>query len=421
MTERTVALIALGAIVVAAGALIAWGTSRRYRRELGLHQEAQERTPDVSFIISAFQDVTRQLKEKERELERLKSLAERRAETVESSTANILECVSNGVVTFDGKGNVATMNRAAEEILNEEKARTIGRSCEELFHDNDGICRTIRAALDKQVPQRRMETVLRRRNERIWLGFNTAMLTDRQGAVLGVILSFSDLTEVKRLQEQVELKERLTALGEMSAGIAHELRNPMAVIAGYLKLLAKQQDDTGRAIINDVQAEIQGMNRIIGDLLTFARPAALNRVPVALGELAASCAESVLQARGGSGIALDLQTEPATAMVDEGLMRQALCNIIQNAVDAMPQGGALSVRVRQGRNDELLILVRDTGAGIAPELLQKIFLPFFTTREKGVGMGLALAHKIVTSHGGRIEVESDPGSGTTFAVVLPAA
>jgi two-component system sensor histidine kinase PilS (NtrC family) len=127
-----------------------------------------------------------------------------------------------------------------------------------------------------------MEAALERPQGRIWLGFNTAVLTDRHGAALGVILSFSDLTEVKRLQEQVELRERLTALGEMSAGIAHELRNPMAVISGYVNLLSRKADPTAQTIIRDISAEINGMNRIIGDLLTFARPTSLNRVQVDL-------------------------------------------------------------------------------------------------------------------------------------------
>jgi signal transduction histidine kinase len=263
-----------------------------------------------------------------------------------------------------------------------------------------------------------MEAELARKAERVWLGFNTALLTDRQGATLGVILSFSDLTEVKRLQGQVELNERLTALGEMSAGIAHELRNPMAVIAGYLNLLAKKQDAATQAVIRDVQAEIAGMDRIISDLLAFARPTALNRNPVGVKELLESCLDGVLQARGGrSAIRTVLTADPAMVSVDEGLMRQALINILQNAVEAMPDGGSLTITAKRGR--QLSIAVQDTGPGIPRENVGKIFLPFFTTREQGVGMGLALAHKVVTAHGGRIDVKSREGDGTVFTIVLP--
>ncbi len=189
-----------------------------------------------------------------------------------------------------------------------------------------------------------MEAVLVRSTGRLWLGYNTALLSDRQGAALGVILSFSDLTEVKRLQEQVELRERLTALGEMSAGIAHELRNPMAVMTGYLNLLSKRSDPAGQELINRMTTEINGMNRIIGDLLTFARPASLNRVKVNVKELIENCLANVLQATGaGSHIKMDVQLDAVEASLDEVLMRQALTNMIQNAVEAMPGGGTLSL------------------------------------------------------------------------------
>ena len=408
--------ILLPAAVVAAGLLIILGMIRKYRKELGLSPSEPERTQDVSFIINAFQDVTRQLKEKEKELERLKAQAEHRAETVESLTEDILQCVSNGVITFDVEGRITTVNRAAAEMLGIDRAASAGRSCRDII-PSDPLCKLIGEALESHVPSRRMEVRIARDGSPMWLGFNTALLLDRQGKGLGVILSFSDLTEVKRLQEQIELKERLTALGEMSAGIAHELRNPMAVIAGYLNLLSKKQDAGGQAVIRDIHAEIEGMNRIIGDLLTFARPTALNRVTVSVRELLQSCVETALQSRQQEAIRTELELEDVQATVDEGLMRQALVNIILNAAEAMPDGGTLTVRARADR--DIAISIHDTGPGIAPENLKRIFLPFFTTKDKGVGMGLALAHKVVTAHGGRIEADSGEGRGTTFTVTLP--
>jgi two-component system sensor histidine kinase AtoS len=417
MTEKVLPIVISGLLVVTVGSLIILGLMRRYRRELDDKQEEQEKTRNVSFVIGAFQDVTRQLKEKEKELERLRSLAEQRAENVESYTENILQCVTSGVITFDGNGLSTTMNRAAEEILGLERAKVLGRTCREIFGEGD-TSRLIQDTLQKGIPARRMETEIVRQNDRIWLGFNTALLMDRQGKSLGVILSFSDLTEVKRLQEQMELKERLTALGEMSAGIAHELRNPMAVIAGYLNLLAKKQDGAGRAVIKDVLTEISGMNRIIGDLLTFARPTAINRTAVNMRELIETCVSTVLLAKGADArIETVLELGEGNALVDEVLMRQALGNLVQNAVEAMPDGGTLTVRSLRDR--ELVIIMKDTGSGVPREQYRKIFLPFFTTKDTGVGMGLALTHKIITAHGGRVEVESIEGSGTTFTVIVP--
>jgi len=418
MTSQSLSIFLPGIIILLLGALVLWGFSRRYRRELGVQKEEREKATNTTFIISAFQDVTRQLKEKEKELERLKLLAEQRAENVESYNENILQCVTSGVIAFDRQCKITMINRAAEEILSLHRGQALGKSCTELFDDGD-LSRAVHATLQGSVPSARMEARLDRADSRIWLGYNTAVLSDRQGAAIGVILSFSDLTEVKRLQEQVELRERLTALGEMSAGIAHELRNPMAVISGYLNLFAKKAEPAGQEVIKKISDEISGMNRIIGDLLTFARPASLNRVSVNIKDLLSGCLETVIEARDpGRRIAVTKNLEDMKAMLDEVLMRQALTNVIQNAVEAMPENGSLALESGMKQN-ELVIAIRDTGIGIPADTIKKIFLPFFTTKDKGVGMGLALAHKIVASHGGRIEVESREGQGTTFKVIIP--
>jgi PAS domain S-box-containing protein len=396
---------------------VLWLAARRYRRQLGVEKETREKSGETAFIINAFHEVTKQLKEKEKELGRLKALAEQRAENVESYNENILQCVTSGVMTFDTECRLTTMNRAAEEMLGMERGQALGKSCEALFGEGD-IQRAVLETLEKKAPSARMEAMLERSGGRLWLGYNTAVLFDRQKEALGVILSFSDLTEVKRLHEQMELRERLTALGEMSAGIAHELRNPMAVISGYLNLLSKKADPTSRETIRSIAKEIDGMNHIIGDLLTFARPASLNRVKVNIKEMLVGCLASALQASGaGPRVETVVRIDDIEILVDEVLMRQAFTNLLQNAVEAMPEGGTLSIQGK--KNNELKITIQDTGAGIPGENLKKIFLPFFTTKDRGVGLGLALVHKIILSHGGRIEAKSDAGKGTTFMVILP--
>ena len=405
-------------IIIIAGIIAIGSFARRYRRDLGMEKDERERATNTTFIISAFQDVTRQLKEKEKELERLKALAEQRAENVESYNENILHCVTSGVITFDSGCRITTINRAAEEILGFRREQLLGKTCQELFPRGE-ITAAVRSTLDGRLPSTRMEARLDNANTRVWIGYNTAILTDRHDAPIGVILSFSDLTEVKRLQEQVELRERLSALGEMSAGIAHELRNPMAVITGYLNLMSKKADPAAQDVIKKIADEINGMNRIIGDLLTFARPASLNRVPVNIRELIETSLAAVLQAKDAHRhVATKMNLADGTVRADEVLMRQVLTNLIQNAVEAMPGGGTLTLE-NALQQKELIVVIKDTGAGILPDRIKKIFLPFFTTKDKGVGMGLALAHKIITSHGGRIEVESTEGKGSAFTVTLP--
>ncbi len=415
--NTTVLFLLLGSlVVVAAGMAALWSSVRKFRRELGLERERPEKTQDVSFIITAFQDVTRQLKEKEKELHRLRAVAERRVETVESYTEHILRSVPSGVITFDERGTITTINRAAEELLG--TGQFVGKTCADLFGRGE-VCEAVRRTFGSGEATSRLETAFERGGERMWLGFTTSPLMDRQGSSLGVILTFSDLTEVKRLQEQMELKERLTALGEMSAGIAHELRNPMAVVTGYLALLAKKQDEPGKKVIQDIMTEINGMNRIIGDLLTFARPTPLNRTKVDLKDLLEGCIANLVQARGKDAkVAVDLKMKASEMNLDEGLARQAFSNLIQNAIEAMPDGGNLSIDLQENSR-ETVVRIQDTGTGISQATMKKIFLPFFTTKDTGVGMGLALAHKIITSHSGRISVESREGKGTMFRVILP--
>jgi PAS domain S-box-containing protein len=417
MTSQPFIILLLGVMIVVIGSIILWSIARQYRRQLGIRTEEREKTSDTSFIINAFQEVTKQLKEKEKELERLKALAEQRAENIETYNENILQCVTNGVMTFDKDCHLTTINRAALDMLRLQRDQAIGKTSQELFGEGE-LARSVHETLEKKVPSARMEAMLDRPGGRIWLGYNTAMLSDRQAAALGVIVSFSDLTEVKRLQEQVELRERLTALGEMSAGIAHELRNPMAVISGYLTLLSKKNDSAGQETIRSIANEINGMNRIIGDLLTFARPASLNRVKVTIKDMITSCLAAVLQAKGeNSRIETILNIADVEVSVDEVLMRQAFSNLLQNAVEAMPDGGTLTIEAQTNR--DLKIAIRDTGNGIPPDKLKKIFLPFFTLKDTGVGMGLALVHKIITSHGGRVDVASTEGQGTVFSIMLP--
>ncbi len=417
MTIHSLLPVMVGILIVLFGAVVISGLVRRYRRELGIGGKEREKTPDTAFVINAFHEVTKQLKEKERELQRLKSVAEQRADNIESYSDTILQCVTNGVMTFDRSCTVSTINRAAEEMLGLSTEQAVGKNCRELFADGS-ITNTVKETLVKRSPSARMETALDRPGGRMWLGYNTALLADRDGDALGVILSFSDLTEVKRLQEQMDLQERLIALGEMSAGIAHELRNPMAVISGYLNLLARKIDASGQTVIRDIAKEIDGMNRIIGDLLTFARPASLNRTPVNIKELLDGCVVSVLQATGAeSRVQVVTRADAITVSCDEVLMRQALTNLLQNAIEAMPAGGTMTTEVKAG--NYVTITVEDTGTGIPRDQLSRIFLPFFTTKDRGVGLGLALVHKIVLSHGGRIEVNSAEGKGATFTVTLP--
>jgi len=407
--------------------------------------EAGGQSSETAAMIVTFHEVVRQLKEKEQELEHLRTRAEERAADIESYNENILQSVVSGVITFNPEHIITTFNHAAERILGRLRSAAIGKTCEEVFGAQSNIVHLLDQALTHQATIARQELELTRPNpgqsspQRIWVGISTSLLRDRQSEVIGTTFVFTDLTEIKSLQEQVELKRRLTVLGEMSAGIAHEFRNYMGSVMGFTKLLSKKlppsDSDTGQEMVASIMRELTAMNQLIEQLLSFGRHDELHLEPVAIEPLIRRLLDQLLMQAKADKPRLEIKIPiglPEIRM-DEVLMRQAIGNLLQNAMDAMPRGGDLGIRATILDHDsssglgsrrhrkELSLEIRDTGIGIPKDKLDKIFLPFFTTKEKGTGMGLALVHKIVLSHGGRIEVNSEEGRGTTFQILLPLA
>jgi two-component system sensor histidine kinase PilS (NtrC family) len=250
----------------------------------------------------------------------------------------------------------------------------------------------------------------------------------------GAICSFQDLTDIKRMEEQVRQADRLAAIGRLAAGLAHEIRNPIGSIRGSVEVLRGSLDPQGddRRLMDIVLRESDRLDAIIRDFLQFSRPPHLVRVPT---DLPAMLDEILLMLSNQGGvqgadaprvqIRCDVAEPMAKAHVDPAQMRQALWNLCLNAVEAMPQGGELRMGVRTVTSESgralMEITVEDTGVGITAAELTQVFEPFFTTKPQGTGLGLAIAARIVEQHGGRIAVETVPWQGTTFTIVLPAA
>jgi len=386
----------------------------------------------TGFVIDTFHDLIQQLKAKEQELQQLRSSAEMRAARIENYNENILQSVASGVITFDQRRTITTFNQAAERILDFSQEEAVGKSCEELFGKESEITQFLEASIDRQLSITRQECGLRKKNgERIWVGVSTSLLRDPQDQAIGTTLVFSDLTEIKRLQEQVELKKRLTVLGEMSAGLAHEIRNFMGTIMGFTRLLSKklEADDPKQRMAEAILSELKDMDRLIDDLLSYARITKLNPSPLELEPLIQRVALQTLNQAGEPKpkLTISVASDLPPVKLDEIQTRQALTNLIQNAIEAMPHGGELRVMVsvrptaQASSMKEIEISISDTGPGIPKDRMDRIFLPFFTTKEKGTGLGLAIVHKIVLSHNGRIEVDSREGTGTTFRLYFPLA
>lgn len=385
------------------------------------------------------------LRANERELERLRAVAEERAHTVEGYHAAIVQSVASGVITFTTDRIITTLNPAAERILGVVLDHTVGRTCAEAFGADSRFSHLLEAAVAHETVAHREEIAWAwPSGERSWIGLSSSLVRDQEGRVIGTTFVFTDLTEAKRLQEQLEVGQRLALLGEMSAGIAHEFRNYMGTLLGYARLLAKQlpEGDPKRQTTEAMAAELHAMDRLINDLLSLGRAdqQRLNHRPVALGDLlhrvvgqltdqtvaAGPPPETTGQAvpeRAMVDVAFEIAADLPQIQADDGLLRQAFTNVVQNALDAMSSGGRLRVRAflrphTTGRPQEVEVAISDTGPGIPAALRSKIFLPFVTTKQRGTGIGLTLVQKIMHSHDGLVEVESRPGQ-TTFRFLFP--
>ena len=400
-----------GLLIIAAAAICIRIYIVRQKRMLGTKEEAKEGS-EVGFVVDTFHDLVAKLKENEKELERLKAFAEEKAGRMEAYNENILQSVPSGVVSLDNSLKIKSINQAAERMLGVDSKEIIERNFNEIF--NEPLTALIK---DNRTVSRVEYQYVTSDRRHIWLGITTSQLKNAAGEKIGLIFVFTDLTDIKALQAEVELKQRLSQLGEMSAGISHELRNSMSVISGYAKLLGKKADTSMMSTVDAISSEIANMNKIISELLAFAKPTVLNTEQVDLNRLVEETAVAVIGDNNAVRVTIN-SDEPVSINGDEVLLRQALTNLFVNAVEAMPGGGSLEIELNRVRN-KAEIRIRDTGHGIPEDIRQKIFLPFFTTKDEGIGFGLALVQKIIVSHGGNIEVESKDGEGTTFRVTLP--
>ncbi|MBL7031978.1 MAG: PAS domain-containing protein [Nitrospira sp.] len=400
-------LLAVAAFVIAARIYLA----KQKRASGAIHQS--KKSSEVGFVVDTFHELVAKLKEKEKELEKLKGVAEDKAVSIEAYNENILQSVPSGVISIDNSLKIKSMNQAAERILGADSNKAIGRDFKDVFNEP-----LISLITDDGPLLRKEYPYLTTDKRHIWLGITTSRLINMEGEKIGLIFVFTDLTDVKALQAQIELKQRLSQLGEMSAGISHELRNSMSVISGYAKLLGKKVDESNKPTVDSIVTEISSMDKVISELLAFAKPTVLQTERVDLNNIIKEAVETVIAGNDSVNISINA-AETVFVRADDVLLKQALSNILINSVDALPSGGNIEIELNRLR-DKAELSIRDNGSGIPEEIVSKIFLPFFTTRQEGVGLGLALVQKIIVGHGGSIEVASREGQGTAFLITIPA-
>jgi two-component system sensor histidine kinase PilS (NtrC family) len=331
---------------------------------------------------------------------------------------NTIRSMTSGLVTLDLEGRVTSINEAGSEILGVARARLIGEPLE--VHLPQLALLLLEAGPQGTV--RRAEiTALRDDGAVRSLGISAAPLADYTGSVIGRVIHFQDLTELRRMQLEVERAERLASIGRLAAGIAHEIRNPLASISGSIEMLKTTPgaDADSRQLMDIAVREVDRLNRLITDLLDYARPHKEERRRLDLGEHAGEIVRAFEQERREKiTVAVDL---PAGVVVEAapGQLRQVLWNLIRNAADAMSTSGG-EIALRLGTDGARATLaIRDQGPGIPPDRLDRLFEPFYSTKAGGTGLGLATVARIIADHGGTVDVSSEPAQGATFTVRLP--
>ena len=360
-------------------------------------------------------------------LELRKSLEEK--DRVSNYLNDILESLTGGVLVVDPESRITLFNRAAESITGYSEDEVRNQPYEKIIGLDAGRDMSLLHTLDTGKALFSQEKELRRADGRsLPLGFSTSLVRDSEGNVLGAVEVFNDLTEVKRLEAELQRVHTLAALGEMAATVAHEIRNPLGGIAGFAALLERglEVEDPRRRLAQKITEGVARLNRIVSSLLTYTRPLKLNVHPVSLVDLveeAAAFLEIDLN-RTRDNVIIKRQypdTSPVCA-IDPEQFQQVILNLLHNATQAMPEGGAIDIQVYTPEEKEVsqaIVCIRDQGIGMSPEVQDKLFTPFFTTKEDGTGLGLVTSKKIIEAHDGHIRVESQPGSGTSFFISLP--
>ncbi|HXI24130.1 MAG TPA: ATP-binding protein [Pyrinomonadaceae bacterium] len=388
---------------------------------------------EAAFVLETFQSVVAQLQEQQKELQRLTEQASERADSAERFNDRIVASMPTGLIAFDATGNATVINQPAQALFRKGTPGT-GDHFKTIFSEVPSLAEMVQSCLSTgQIFRREEIDAANGSGTATKLGATVAPIDPSEAGSRGALCLITDITEVTRLREQVALKRNLESLGEMSAGLAHEFKNAMAALHGYAQFL--QTVDTpeqGKAASDALLQEVRNLSEMTTAFLNFARPQALQLEEISVDELIDDCArelKALFEARGVECVRTasgsDRIKEDLNVRADPRLLRQALLNLIRNAIEAIRDDASdRRVIIESSQNMEpnqrwVTISIEDTGPGIAPEDLQKIFIPFFTTKTKGHGIGLALAHRVITEHGGTLTAANAPEGGAVFTVWLP--
>jgi nitrogen fixation/metabolism regulation signal transduction histidine kinase len=410
---------------------------RPYRQLVGEAERApvaarpEAARDETEFVLETFQAVVAQLRAQQRELEGLNARASARAASAEMFNERVVASVPSGLVAFDARGVATIINPPARALL-EVDAGATEPHLKALLRVSPELSGMVERCLQTGELFRRVEVSATTGDGRARrLGVTVAPVDPQpasDGAARGALCLLTDITEVAQLREAVALKRNLESLGEMSAGLAHEFKNALATLHGYAQLLQNlEPDGRGRGAATALLQEVRNLSQMVTAFLNFARPQPLQLSEVSIPELLADCAAELRPLHDERRISFSVSGVFPEVRADELMLRQALLNLLRNAAEAIDDARAerrVSVHGSveaggDGGGERLAIAIEDTGAGLSPSELPRIFIPFFTTKTKGHGIGLALAHRVVTEHGGTLSAANAPTGGAVFTLRLP--
>ena len=368
----------------------------------------------ASFVVEQEKKTRYLLEEKESEFDQLDLLFR-----------SIIESVDTGVMTINLQGTIKTFNRAAEEITGFPRAKVRNRKIEDVFPE---FVPFLTVETINEQTQNRLEVIITgKTGNGINVGLSISPLKDKYDKQIGNILIFQDLSEIKLMEENLEKSKKLALIGEMAAGLAHEMRNPLASITGSIELLKQglNLDGTDKRLMQIILRGKNQLESFVRDFLLLARPIPTSRELVDLNEVAEEVLENIkLTDDWTSAIKIvKVFSDKAKALANREQVRQIIHNLVLNAIQSIEEDGVLSVEIKKQKlndqEDYVEIKVKDTGCGIEEKDLKKIFEPFFTNKGKGTGLGLAIVSRFVDGYNGRIKIESTINQGTVCSVWLP--
>ncbi len=345
-------------------------------------------------------------------------------QALEALNNDIVRNISSGLMTVDNDGVITSFNSAAERITGYSLEEVYGKKVHTLFPGFKDKLHYGKPSGPKE--KSRWEIWFTRRDgKEHYLGFSLSPLMGSEGERIGEIIIFQDLTELKRMERELKKADRLAAVGRFAAGIAHEIRNPLAAISGSIEMLKNMGGGSGDArLMGIVLREVERLNALITEFLRYARPSEPNREMMDMNALIGEAVELFSNSgKGKRGIRIDCRfgdLPPLSA--DRSQMKQVIWNLLTNAAEAVNEGGRIEIETTAEVKDgggTARIVVRDDGCGIPPEIVEKIFDPFYTTKERGTGLGLSIVYNILEAHGASLDVTSRQGEGSTFTIVIP--